>query len=571
MSTAQHGYRILATECAWGKFSFFKYARHIASGSPPGPLRRIFSLMRSLHCSFLVEEEFEPSHLPEDMQFSQVEVGLLKRLYAHALDRRIYRLTFFKTDQHIEFSHGISDPIDSTREERNRETLLRLSRERALYCLGFLWLFCDYDQKSQRPLSSYVPRAVVDVDAVERTFAGLYIHSVAPYEIHALNETFAPVKGSLFTQQEGKTWCCAHAALTMAIENLFRVQGKKCPISYFEMNDFLSIDHVSRYAFKGLSPDEIRSVFGHRKIQWEADLYDSAVDATYDSANEVLTAAYHAVEAGLPAILCFEGEGVAHAMAVVGHSFDPNLWSARATGAYFSSELDTYTPSHSWVESLVVQDDNLGPYCTLPRQLLLKRKPSIIVPRFPWSESADIREVELLAGKLLTGQVLEEGRRSYFETIIGSEYEPHGESGYWFAELVNRVANRDFVLRTVPYSPREYLQFIASAEHGAMLKGAEEAESGLRHNLGDMPFWLVEVSLPELFQTNTTRLGEVVIHERKSRELRFGLVRIPGVLTIFFENARYQHHRIGGAYHYDIASRTPQTFSSLIDRNIASA
>ena len=111
---------------------------------------------------------------------------------------------------------------------------------------------------------------------------------------------------------------------------------------------------------------------------------------------------------------------------------------------------------------------------------------------------------------------------------------------------------------------KQYAHFLESKKH-KILAGADEVISGIKAKFGSDPCWLVELSIPELYQTNEDRLGEIIVRENASNneECDVVLVRIPGLLTILFPDGRHEHYGIGGAYHYEIERRTPTKFREL--------
>jgi hypothetical protein len=67
------------------------------------------------------------------------------------------------------------------------------------------------------------------------------------------------VHGSYFAQQNGTTWCCAHASLLVILNNLSASLGEVCTWNHRKINELLSIDHQKETA-NGLSSDKIMKV-----------------------------------------------------------------------------------------------------------------------------------------------------------------------------------------------------------------------------------------------------------------------------------------------------------------------
>jgi len=603
-------YRIMSAGRSGRGLSFFQYAENLSPEtsigkrpSPPTPLHHIFSLMRALECDVLVEEELDPSSVSGCEQ----EVEILQEKVnsdIKPLCRRAFRLTFFRMDAaEVEGVPFQTDP-DKARDTNEEDRRAFHELKESLECLGFLYLYVDSSKDIN--LSAYVPQAVVKpLPSDERR--GPFIHSRAEFLAKALGATFL-VEGSFFAQQEGSTWCCAHAAVMTSIMNIHgaigRTSGSFCVQSW---NALLGIDHVYRNA-NGLSPDEIKRILDKEGIQSFCADYET-VPPTYTykgskaHADGVIATAYYAIEAGLSAIIGFAGEDGGHAMAVVGHTFDPSMWSPTATRAYFHVQNKPYIPSHAWVDNLVIQDDNLGPYCTLPRTLLQERNPRVITPKFPGSKVDNPDSVEADAAHWLAGETYQEGR--FFQTILQSESRPSRDENRWFFRLMKNVSMQSHVLRTVPIVLDEYFDFLEGKndleEHilgeefdtlTGLLRSRQAETYALDTNedgvtilrklerCEEAPFsWLVEISIPELYQWNNRRLGEVILKESTILKatpagpvelpiLCLLLVRVPGVLSVpnpvvtedRYLTYAFDHHPIPGKNHYPIVAKTIDNF-----------
>jgi len=145
-----------------------------------------------------------------------------------------------------------------------------------------------------------------------------------------------------------------------------------------------------------------------------------------------------------------------------------------------------------------------------------------------------------------------------------SEEEPSRDANPWFYELVDHLCNGTYVLRAVPCTWTRYEEFYKS--HPEILESNPDLISGIRGKCGKGPFWLVEISIPELYQWNNKRLGEVVVHgdARKSGEGQASMVRLPGVISLLFDAEHVEHHFVGGKYHYDIESRENLRLGELL-------
>ncbi len=606
-------YRIMCAGRSGKGLSFFDYAESLSpetsigkKPAPPRPLHHIFSLMRALECDVVVEEELDPSTVSgcdKEVEILQEKVNPELK----PLSRNVFRITFFKVSQKdIEWVHLLQTDHDKARDTAEEDKRSFLSNQERLECLGFLYLYVDSCKGIN--LSAYVPRAVVS-PVPSHDYRGPFVHSKAEFQAHVFETLTFPVEGSFFAQQEGSTWCCAHAAVMVSMMNITgATEGTNRSFCLEDWNALLGIDHVYRNA-DGLFPEEIRRVFQEEGIESFCGDYEtiSSMNTFKGSAahaDRVIATAYYAIEAGLPAIIAFSGDAGGHAMAAVGHTFDPSMWSPTATRAYFHFQDKPYIPSHAWVDNLVVHDDNFGPYRTLSRSVLQSRSPSVIIPKFPESKVETPETVEREAADWLGQVPYEDGR--FFQTILKSKSCPSRDKNKWFFRLMRNVSMRTHVLRTIPITHDEYFDFLNGKndlEEQILGKELDALTNVLKNRQGDVftlkrdesgvsklstlkgrkeaPFtWLVEISIPEIFQWNNRRVGEVVLQESTITEFTTAgpvkldfrdvlLVRVPGVLSVpelvILDNGdltySFEHYKIPGKGHYPIVIKTVRDFA----------
>jgi hypothetical protein len=410
----------------------------------------------------------------------------------------------------------------------------------------------------------------------------IYVHSPATFSKDICGRYFKVI-GSYFAQQSSFT-SCAHAASMVVIRNIYQAGNRRKPsLTYLDMNEMLSIDQMSRNASCGLETDEIARILAEK-----GGLKVSVITSEDASPFDVIASSYQACEAGLPAIITFIGEPHNHAMAVIGHTFQPGMWYGALTNTYFNNAQYPYHPSHTWVDGLVVQDDNFGPYSILPWKSLIDRKPTLIMPRFSWASERPSEEPQNRVHELLTRQIIYVAEdvfglgknkkcRTLLEDILirfhfdkSDEEMSKAVDNFWFNELRINIRDRCHVLRTVPCTSDRYLRFLTL---NTCLQTYSNIMLDIRKTLDQGPFWLVEVSIPELYQWNGRRLGEVIIRDDPQDPSAFNviLVRLPGILTLFLPppdpaaSTLYltEHHAIGGAYHYPIEKSSNSPLSEL--------
>ena len=554
-------------------FGFFRYARELTEQeNPPAPLRHIFSLMRMQKCSFMVEEELQPNErCLRQMDITQ-GISLLGNYR-----RRVIRLTFFKCNKP-------DGPFKSkTRDEalRNCEkdwhSFRQLLKEPGsdLKCLGFLYLYTDYAGKS--PRHSHVHAAVIATDNLESP--NKYIHSSPLYAGRVHNDFWFPVVGSYFAQQDTFLSCCYHTALMVCLKNIYAALNLPCIASYELMNEIARVDCHKRRSNEplSLSPAKALDILG----ELLPFRHEAIATNRLCVPNDVIASAYHSVEAALPSVIYFYEDlindnpmGMGHAMAVVGHTFEAGLWQYRKHDlrhcewpAYHKQHYH-HCPSHLWAEGLVIQDEASGPYCTLPWHALIDRYPGVIIPRLNWTIKSYPQEAEIAAERILNPGV--KAHSDFFQSILDSDAAPASkDANGWFFEVKRHVeaskdqlcfrAIRSHVLRTVPCTPRSYLKFLRDL-------ASPDLCQTVKRDLGESPFWLVEISVPHLFQWNNERLGEVVVPVSTSPcdSVTVYLVRLPGVLTLFEEDGSCRHHKISGDYHYPLTTQESMPLKELL-------
>ncbi len=522
--------------------------------------------MRHQGCTFLVEDEIDSSSLPG----CDREVQILEQKIRPAfkpLSRTVRRVTFFKTHSEAESPSNkkVEAYIKALATDRHK-ALERSQRDKAFLRanlnefdpLGFVYVYSDSYKGAK--LSSYVPQAVVRPLPWEESW---FVHSRAEFSAYVADiEQPVPIRGSFFAQQEGATWCCAHAAIAVLLQTMHK---GNVAIDYEEMNQLVGIDHESRLAGDGLAVEEIARIIKEYNI--ETDAYDTLVSTDHPRVARtgpdfVLATAYHSVESGFPAILCFRGDPFPHAMAVVGHTFDPCLWPINAKRAYFGAPASPYLSSREWVPDLIVMDDNFGPYSTLPKSMLREQLPAVVVPKPHQSKRQLLAgaDVERFAAELLCDYEFENGR--YFQSLLNSNARPD-QSNYWFWTLLQRVIQKRYVLRTLAIKPSDYEIFLNKhhpEDCNQCVLGPEcerLLEDLIRGRIGDFPTWLVEISVPELYQWNNRRLGEIILQEDLDEPgtLRLSVIRVPGVLSVPNSDEKtVKHYPVRGNYHYPIAT-----------------
>ncbi len=562
--------RILVTTLKEDTFSFFRYTRDIAGPKPPEPLRKVCSLMRTMGCAFVVEEEVEVT--PE----AKEEVRLLERFRNKGpIARTVKRLSFFRLscqsnaldstslekELTADFSTLSTVQYDLSKQTERFNKFVSLPNKYDLKLLGILTLHVDYQGKEL--LGAYVQEAFI------RNSPSLceFIHSEAKQKFFVLGKEFS-ITGSYFAQQQGRLTCCAHAALMVVAKNIYAALNKECPLSYSKINGILKIDSEefsTECVCKGLSPEEMQKALRDGAGIQSVIMRASPDGTTLTTPAELINAVYHCVEVGLPTIICFSGDNQSHAMAVVGHNFAPNLWQGCVTNAYFScTQSQPYLPSHSWVEGLLVQDDNFGPYCLLPKKILDKLKLVAILPQFPQNilygrpEYAEIAIVRGLKNSFCKNSVY-----TLIQDISTSHVSSNVKELFWFKTLCENFDKNRLILRTTLCTKDRYINHLNEL---FMFNSKQPAFKTLQNHLFENPFWFVEISVPELFTHNRHKLGEAIVYRTSEKICVVSAIRLPGVLTLVNSLGELEHFYLENAtYHYPLIERCEEVFEDTFE------
>jgi hypothetical protein len=227
------------------------------------------------------------------------------------------------------------------------------------------------------------------------------------------------------------------------------------------------------------------------------------------------------MESKIPIMLGIKTELGWHVVTVIGHSFEPDLWWALAKREYFGwlPSGGQYHCSTTWIEGIIINDDNFGPYMTLPKWIIsaIERTDLMVVVPLPLSVNVQGEDVEEKAFQL----VYDKSVRQYIDSNMG---ELQQETKDWCRLFLKHASNEDLVLRTYLLDSEEFKAHYPLAHLQNL------------YRIIDMPskIWLTEVSIPELFGTLRQRMGEIITDP--TRSVRFGdtflVLHLPGVLTI---------------------------------------
>ena len=368
------------------------------------------------------------------------------------------------------------------------------------------------------------------------------------------------ITGHLYAQQNGVTNCCAHVAVRTAATCFL---GED--LSYRQMNKW-----VSEYR-KAEGIDETPPGEGLTNLEICHILEKSGAKtfvADFEQAKlspiPYQLRLYSSVESGFPTIMFFGLEQQAdedkrgyHAIPIFGHTFNEDMWVPSADMMYFPlHKVTKCLTSSAWVSMFIGHDDNYGSNGCIPQHYMEPHRicrneeghailddngktftcrqqgGSVLyaIATVPSNIKADPIEAEAIAADYLL-TILEEVP----ETFPG-----------WHERWQNRLAlhksdtgtllvrrPEKMILRTSLVTGSEYCDHIRSVRGWDSNKRITDSIKEILSSVADDPFWMTEVSIPELFSANRRKVGEVLIRADREPSLQrdagsFLFARLPG-------------------------------------------
>lgn len=467
-------------------FSNFDFIEENIASNPQDniPIQRLFSQVRQHQGATLIVEEIEAS---DDIKEEDEDIKFRKPEFASS---SILRLSFFKKAIKDLKEFTVISPEDF---------------------IGYAVI--KTNQFNGSPSEVKIYESVLRQSRHENNF----IHGCPKWECKVLDNTFK-IHGFLYAQQNGISNVCAHVALRTALSS-FANDGD---ITYREMNKIIGIDK-SNEEIKGLSQGKMVEII-------KATNANSLPVEKKDPDKPLRKWIYGSIESGIPAVVVFPvgQSGVGHAVPVIGHTFNEDTWVPRAESplpnfSYFQvSEDIKYTPSDSFSDMFIIHDDNYGSnYCVPKDYFDCIDDASAIIITPPGISMDSISAESSGAGYLI----------HYFRNW-------QGEPSKWAKRLAFCHSKNLLVIRPVLISGRAYVQHLRQMRGWDMGKVItnEEILNFLESRFGDETFWMVELSIPELFSANKRKLGEVILYaDSTSTDQDFSnlcMARLPGYFVI---------------------------------------
>jgi hypothetical protein len=198
-----------------------------------------------------------------------------------------------------------------------------------------------------------------------------YVHAADDFPVNLGGRRFE-VRATPFMQQDNAVGACAQASIWMALRTLRLKEGRSA-FSPAEITSAatrfmvmsrtlpnrtgLSVEQMTQAVrAAGYSPHLI-PLRRRTRVQgvtgWEAGEYERICQSLYPY-----------VESGIPVLLLLQGVGAGHAVVIIGHQWSEcaQVWPPMA-----SANSTHLIDASCWAQPFVVNNDNSGPYMTLPK------------------------------------------------------------------------------------------------------------------------------------------------------------------------------------------------------------
>lgn len=476
-------------------------------------IHRLFTLMRKTGALSVITEA-----VAEDHELVKEECEAVDAYYGQNVEKKIHRVVFLVKD--------VSD-VDELKEVDMDEDFLSCS------------IIINY-KTPEDTWKSYLFQSISSIPR-KKTDAGRLLPLLNNY-VHFCKKFSCDIKvsetetiefhiyGTYFCQQNGITNVCSHASLCMTINNN-DLPGTD-QVSCEDVNKALKIDH-SKKMFENGGGLQLPQIVNYlESLGLELDVFSFFDNPNVDYAEH----AYRYMEGGLPTLLVFStkpGQSL-HIVPIVGHTLNSDMWRPEAEYIYSGFfEALNYRPSSTWVDHFIIHDDNYGMYSCLPVDSLRRTT----LPKYDTSFRAfytiAIKPKEVKASPL----VAEISAVQVLTNILQNTPLQNGSNSLWINELLlssKRHSMAPLTARTSLVSKGEYHKNLAFKDfEGNEFSATDKA---LMMSLLPNTFWLCEITLPDLYTANKTKLVDVIINcENPINHLQEGIaarvfVRLPGFI-----------------------------------------
>lgn len=356
------------------------------------------------------------------------------------------------------------------------------------------------------------------------------VHRSGEYSF-AVGEIPLKIKGVLYCQQNGCNKACAHVALRSLISRY--VPG--CDVEYAELNDIAARvcpNEVYNPA-NGLNAAQIEAILSVYGLKAEGVDYlqDGGHEDSFMRDFPYRKFLYAGVEAGIGGLLGFNcGGDRRHIIPVFGHTFNKDTWASDAESAYFrvGSGL-CYMPSDLWTSSFIAHDDNFGSDFCIPRLYVEPKQVDYVAGIFPTEIQLSSGDAEAIAIGLLPDLVKEMDLNNPWQKRLAEAF-PSTSYG----------ARPKIVLRSLLITQDDYFARLKNIIDWSRNSERPDILEFFLQLAWPRRFWMVEVSLQQLFPANEAKLGEFLLDAMRPVDLTD---QTPGLSSFLFA-------RLPGAYFF---------------------
>ena len=302
------------------------------------------------------------------------------------------------------------------------------------------------------------------------------------------------INGTFFSQQNSYTSVCAHSVLYMAINNM---QSTPELITPEDINKILGINHTSS-KIRGLTQKDLLKVL--KQYDLDYTLQDFFLDPNV-SYNDYI---YNFIESGYPVLLVFTTKNTSHVVPILGHTLEPDSWAPEAEVVYANYfNLSVFKSSSDWVDHFIIHDDNIGMFLCLPVGNLKR----ITLPKYDPSFRAHYAVV--IKPKKITIPVSEV--EFAFKIIIEKLRDKISKTSVdvWTERIFERIdTKKPIIMRTFLVKKEEYKKHLEEKDFSGQ-RFSEEEKTEIIKGLPNI-FWLSEITLPELYTVNKTKIMDFI-------------------------------------------------------------
>lgn len=358
------------------------------------------------------------------------------------------------------------------------------------------------------------------------------VHSETQH-FYKIGKSRVGFRGVMFAQQNGLSKCCAHVAIYSLLEGRDDVKvdvsfSMMNVVAYGANNFAVDIEKV------GLSPGAIEKILSHYGVNFRSIPYENASDE-FRAEHDYVSHVYAGVESGLGALVGFslddgqkranriDEDSLGHMIPIYGHTFNKDTWAPDANRKYFSpTKVLGYMPSDLWMSSFIAHDDNVGANLCIPKGFIRPDNVEYVVELLPSGCVSCAVEIE---GQAL--QILHSITDTESIVLALSQYK-------WFSRLCFAVKTESLILRTQPVSIRDYLLSLMgfSSQDDELCKGIAAELNKESNALDGRNYWLVEVSVPQLFPANERKIADLLFNSLCELDIdgrtNFSFAHVPG-------------------------------------------